>query len=110
MFPYPHSTEETPRTAKLYFGNRQTKVLNTSVKSIARFVGKIIADPRTLNQTVVTSDVESTVDEAWSIAAKVTGEDFSDYPRVRALSAWTVVLSSLSVIASGRRDRRADNE
>lgn len=45
-------------------------------------VPRIIADPRTLNQTVVAHDGEITLNEAWKIAEKVTGEDFSDYYEV----------------------------
>ncbi len=82
LFPWPHAIPETLLTPKFYVGDREKKVLYTSLKSIALFVARIINDPRTLNQTVITSDGEASLNETWPVAEKVSGEDFSDYPRV----------------------------
>ena len=82
LFPYPHSMPYTPLTPKHYVGDRQQKLLVSTLDSIGLFVARIIADPRTLNQIVVVHDGEVTLSETWALGAELTGEDFSDYPRV----------------------------
>ena len=69
----------------MFFAEGDKLLACTSRKSIGPFVARIISDPRTLNQVVITYDVELSKKDAWKIAEKVTGENFSDYPRVRAL-------------------------
>ncbi len=69
-------------TPKNYIGDRQKKVVYSTVKSLALLVVRVIDDPRTLNQTVIACDGETNIDEAWAIAEKVSGEDFSDYTMV----------------------------
>ena len=82
LFPYPHSMRDSPFTPKTYVGDRQQKILVSSLESIGTFMAKIVADPRTLNHTVVIHDIEASLSETWPIATEVSGEDFSDYPRV----------------------------
>ena len=82
LFPYPHSTPDNPFIHKNYVGDRQQKVLVSTLDSIGLFTARIIADPRTLNQVVVIHDWELTLADTWALAAEVSGEDFSDYPRV----------------------------
>ncbi|KAF9052314.1 NAD-P-binding protein [Hymenopellis radicata] len=82
MFPYPHATPENFFITKTYVGDRQKKLLFTDLKTIGAFVAHILDDPRTLNQTVVTSDGEANLDEVYALANKISGEDFSDFTRV----------------------------
>lgn len=82
IFPYPHSTPETPLASKHYVGDRQQKLLVSTLESIGLFVARIVADPRTLNQTVIIYDAEVSLSETWALGAELSGEDFSDYPRV----------------------------
>ena len=82
LFPYPHSTPESPLTPKHYAGDRQQKLLVSTIESIGLFMARIVADPRTLNQTVIVYDTEVSLSEAWALGAEMTGEDFSDYQRV----------------------------
>ncbi|KAF8901814.1 hypothetical protein CPB85DRAFT_1377277 [Mucidula mucida] len=84
LFPYPHAAPASLSvlTPKNYIGDRQKKVVYSTVKSLALLVVRVIDDPRTLNQTVIACDGETNIDEAWAIAEKVSGEDFSDYTMV----------------------------
>ncbi len=82
LFPYPHALPENIFVTKTYFGDRQKKVLYTELNSIGTFVARILADPRTLNQTVITSDGEATVNDIYTVASKISGEDFFDFTRV----------------------------
>ncbi|KIY67175.1 NAD-P-binding protein [Cylindrobasidium torrendii FP15055 ss-10] len=79
-FPFPHASKEAWNTPKHFTGTGDVPVLLTSMESIATFVGLIIVDERTLNQTVIIHDVEYTMNEVRKLAEKITGEDFSDYP------------------------------
>ena len=72
---------------KSYVGDRQKKALWTVPQTTAAFVRRIVNDPRTLNKTVMISDGQADLNEIWAVAEKVSGEDFSDYPRVRPLCA-----------------------
>ncbi|KAJ8689532.1 hypothetical protein PTI98_012430 [Pleurotus ostreatus] len=69
-------------TQKNYAGNRAQKLVYSTLSTTARMVAHIIVDSRTLNQTVVAYDGETSISETWKIAKKVIGEDFSDYPRL----------------------------
>ncbi|KDQ22610.1 hypothetical protein PLEOSDRAFT_163500 [Pleurotus ostreatus PC15] len=82
MFPPLHSARNTVTSQKAYAGNRSQKLIYSTLPTIGKMVARIIVDPRTLNQTVVAHDGEISIDETWKIAEKVTGEDFSDYPRI----------------------------
>ncbi|KAF9262028.1 NAD(P)-binding protein [Marasmius fiardii PR-910] len=88
MFPLPHSQVNTPEfpspSQKEFYGSGKTKSTYTSIKGVGEFVARIISDPRTINRTVQTWDVELTVDEIWAIGEAVSGEKFDDYPRVSA--------------------------
>lgn len=68
-------------TQKVYVGDRSQKLIYSTLPTIGKMVARIIVDPRTLNQTVVAYDGEISINETWKVAAKVTGEDFSDYPK-----------------------------
>ncbi|KAG9225639.1 hypothetical protein CCMSSC00406_0007496 [Pleurotus cornucopiae] len=81
MFPPPHSARNTLMTQKVYVGDRSQKLIYSTLPTIGKMVARIIVDPRTLNQTVVVYDGEISINETWKVAAKVTGEDFSDYPK-----------------------------
>ena len=72
--------EKLPST---FIADGKQKVACTALKNIGKFVAKIIVDPRTLNQLVMTWDGEWTQREAWDLTAKMLGEDFSDYPKVK---------------------------
>ncbi len=90
MWPYPHSlkSELSPieRNQNVFIAEGDKLIACTSRKSIGPFVARIISDPRTLNQIVIAYDVELSRRDAWKVAEKLTGEDFSDYPRVRMQS------------------------
>lgn len=68
-----------------FIGEGDQKVACTALKNVGAFVVRIINDPRTLNKIVMTYDGEWTQGEAWKLAEDITGEDFSDYRRVRSL-------------------------
>ena len=82
LFPYPHTVKETVLTPKYFVGDLQTKLVHTSFESIGLLLARIVADPRTLNRTVLLSGGEATASEMRVVAEKVSGEDFSDYPQV----------------------------
>ncbi len=82
ILPYPHATPENFIVTKTYVGDRQQKILYTELNSIGTFVARILADSRTLNQTVITSDGEANVNDIYQVASKISGEDFSDFTRV----------------------------
>ncbi len=82
MFPPLHSARNTLMTQKVYVGDRSQKLIYSTLPTIGKMVARIIVDPRTLNQTVVAYDGEISISETWKAAEKVTGEDFSDYPKV----------------------------
>ncbi|KAF4588029.1 NAD(P)-binding domain superfamily protein [Pleurotus pulmonarius] len=79
MWPTPHSEHNTLDTPKFYAGSKDQKLIYSTFPSIGKLVARIIADPRTINQTVVAHDGEITLRETWGIGERVTGEDFSDY-------------------------------
>ncbi len=82
ILPYPYATPENFIVTKTYVGDRQQKVLYTELNSIGTFVARILADPRTLNQTVITSEGEANLNEIYQVANKASGEDFFDFTRV----------------------------
>ncbi|KAF4565666.1 hypothetical protein EYR40_002264 [Pleurotus pulmonarius] len=82
MFPPLHSARNTLMTQKVYVGDRSQKLIYSTLPTIGKMVARIIVDPRTLNQTVVAYDGEISISETWQVTEKVTGEDFSDYPKV----------------------------
>ncbi|KAG9226874.1 hypothetical protein CCMSSC00406_0003453 [Pleurotus cornucopiae] len=84
MFPPLHSAKDTLLTRKMYVGDRSRPLIYSTLPTIGRMVARIVVDPRALNQTVVAYDGEVSVSDAWKVAEKVTGEDFSDYPEVSA--------------------------
>ena len=84
MWPYPHLKDVSlEQNQNNFYAEGDKLVTCTSRKSIGELVAKIISDPRTLNQLVMAYDLEISKKESWKIAEKITGEDFSDYPRVR---------------------------
>lgn len=82
IFPYPHALPDNPFIPKKFIGDGHQKLLYSTLETIGVFTARIIADPRTLNQLIVIHDGEITLSETWAVGAEVTGEDFSDYPRV----------------------------
>ncbi|KAF9023035.1 NAD(P)-binding protein [Hymenopellis radicata] len=90
MLPWPHATPENFFITKTYVGDRQQKTLYIDINSIGTFVARILADPRTLNQTVMAYDGEANLDEVYPVANRITGEDFFDFTRV-----WIVVSPSM---------------
>lgn len=82
MFPPLHSATDTLLTHKSYPGDKKQKTIYSTMPTIGTLAARIVADPRTLNQTVVAYDGEISLGETWAIAEKVTGEDFSDYYHV----------------------------
>ncbi|KDQ22609.1 hypothetical protein PLEOSDRAFT_16081, partial [Pleurotus ostreatus PC15] len=82
MLPPLHSAANTLLTQKYYIGNRDQKLVYSTLSTIGKMVARIVIDPQTLGQTVVVYDGEISINETWKVAEKVTGEDFSDYPKV----------------------------
>ncbi|KAJ7588063.1 NAD(P)-binding protein [Mycena floridula] len=80
LTPMPHSMNKPVN----FIGNGEKKVAYTSYHNIGDFVLRIIQDPRTLRQLVMTWDGEATQQEIWSVSERISGEDFSDYPRLTA--------------------------
>ncbi|KAK1221109.1 hypothetical protein PQX77_016087 [Marasmius sp. AFHP31] len=84
-FPFPHAVDGDPIAnymQKQFHGSGNVKTSWTATERVGEFVARIIADPRTLNKTVHTWDGEFTLDEAYALARKLTGENFDDYPKV----------------------------
>ncbi|KAJ8089256.1 hypothetical protein PM082_014504 [Marasmius tenuissimus] len=84
-FPFPHAVNGdliANSFQKQFNGPGNVKTSWTALERVGEFVARIIADPRTLNKTVHTWDGEFTLDEAYALASKLTGENFDDYPRV----------------------------
>ncbi|GJJ05993.1 hypothetical protein Clacol_000180 [Clathrus columnatus] len=76
VLPYPSNT--TGILAQRSYtagGTGKVKVAFTPRIDIGRFVAHIIADPRTLNQTVFCYSDQLTLDEVYDIANRVSGED-----------------------------------
>ncbi|KAJ8474130.1 hypothetical protein ONZ45_g16059 [Pleurotus djamor] len=82
MIPPPHALPHTIIAAKSYVGDKDKKLIWSTLPTIGAFVERIIRDPRTVNQTVIAHDGELTQAEAWQVAEEVSGEDFSDYYKV----------------------------
>ncbi|KAJ7583064.1 NAD(P)-binding protein [Mycena floridula] len=78
--PLPHSFKKPMN----FIANGDKKIAYTSYYNIGDFVLRIIQDPRTLRQLVITWDGEATQTEIWTVCERVSGEDFSDYPRLTA--------------------------
>ncbi|KAF9262029.1 NAD-P-binding protein [Marasmius fiardii PR-910] len=103
MFPVPDSDAATLQpippipSQKEFFGSGKLKSTYTSLEGVGDFVARIISDPRTINQTVQTWDVELTLDEIWATAETVSGKSFGGHPRVPA-----------EEVESRIRDRPAD--
>ena len=87
VLPFPHSTPADDEVAeffsKRFHGPGDVKLAYTGLESVGEFVSRIISDPRTLNRTVQAWDGQTTLNEAYALASRVTGENFDDYPRVR---------------------------
>ncbi|KAK1226672.1 hypothetical protein PQX77_010351 [Marasmius sp. AFHP31] len=84
-FPFPHAIDGDPIAnsfQKKFNGPGNVKASWTALERVGDFVARIITDPRTLNKTVHTWDGEFTLDEAYALASKLTGENFDDYPKV----------------------------
>lgn len=84
MLPPLHSAKDTLLTLKSHPAYTRQRTIYSTIATIGKMVPLIIADPRTLNRTVVAHDGEITLEETWKLAEKVTGEDFSDYHEVGA--------------------------
>ena len=86
MWPYPHSLKSElsliEKNQTVFVAEGDKLLACTSRKSIGAFVARIISDPRTLNQVIITYDVELSRRDAWKVAEKLTGEDFSTPPRI----------------------------
>ncbi|KAL0574615.1 hypothetical protein V5O48_007341 [Marasmius crinis-equi] len=87
LLPQPHSVDSTPGVnvlTKQFHGTGKVKTTYTILDRVGEFVARIITDSRTLNQTVQTWDGEATLEEAYAVGSKITGENFDDYPRIPA--------------------------
>ncbi|KAH8824370.1 NAD(P)-binding protein [Flagelloscypha sp. PMI_526] len=85
MYPYPHGMDTfLAGIGKEFYGSGKVPVSWIDYANLGKLIALIVADPRTLNQVVHAYDGESTLEEAWALAAKVSGENFSDYPRITA--------------------------
>ncbi|KAH8823145.1 NAD-P-binding protein [Flagelloscypha sp. PMI_526] len=84
MLPYPTSIQANiiERLQNIFTGDGNTRLLSTSMHSIGAHVALILADPRTLNRTVITYDGNLSLTEARNMAEKITGGDFSGYPKL----------------------------
>ncbi|KIY63602.1 NAD(P)-binding protein [Cylindrobasidium torrendii FP15055 ss-10] len=87
LLPLPQSSYMTkflPPTQKqsAYVGDIHKRITISTLGSIGIFTAKILADPRTLNQTVLIHDGDMSIAEAHELSRKVTGKDFSDCTRV----------------------------
>lgn len=84
LFPYSHKLELSmlEQFTSTFVGDGSKTIACTALKNIGPLVVRIINDPRTLNRIIMTYDGEWTQGEAWKLAGEITGEDFSDYPRV----------------------------
>ena len=112
LVPYSHKLELS-RFEKLpstFIADGNQKVACTALKNIGKFVARIIADPRTLNQLVMTWDGEWTQREAWDLTAKMLGEDFSDYPKVKTFQIhWKVLIDSLQLTPDQVEERKKED-
>ncbi|KAG7094458.1 hypothetical protein E1B28_008054 [Marasmius oreades] len=84
LFPQSHSVAGNSPMGKQFYGSGKVKTAYTALERVGEFVARIIGDPRTLNQIVQAYDGEATLEEVWTIASKVTGENFDDYTRLSA--------------------------
>ncbi|KAH8823146.1 NAD(P)-binding protein [Flagelloscypha sp. PMI_526] len=84
MIPYSTSiqTNKFESSRNVFKGDGNARLLSTSMHSIGAHVALILADPRTLNQAVITYDGNLSLREARGIAEKISGEDFSSYPKL----------------------------
>ncbi|KAH8823129.1 NAD-P-binding protein [Flagelloscypha sp. PMI_526] len=82
----PYSTSIQANTVEsfqnVFKGDGNARLLSTSLHSIGAHVALILADPRTLNQAVIAYDGYPSFKEARSIAERITGDDFSAYPKL----------------------------
>ncbi|KAH8804282.1 NAD(P)-binding protein [Flagelloscypha sp. PMI_526] len=86
LLPLPHSSNgyPLPESGKIFVGSGQLPVTWTDYSNIGHLVRLTLEDSGTLNKTVHLYDGETTLEEAWDVGAKISGEDFSDYARVNA--------------------------
>ncbi|KAK1224481.1 hypothetical protein PQX77_012594 [Marasmius sp. AFHP31] len=85
ILPFPHSFQAEPTAAvfqKQFHGSGTVKSAYTPLERVGEFVARIISDERTLNRTVQAWDGETTLNEVFAVASKVTGENFDDYHRL----------------------------
>ncbi|KAK1227964.1 hypothetical protein PQX77_009011 [Marasmius sp. AFHP31] len=82
LFPAPHSAKDDAQNA--FYGTGEVKTAYIGLERVGDFVARIISDERTLNKTVQVYDGEATLEEAWSLGSKVSGENFDDYKRFSA--------------------------
>ncbi|KAH8824181.1 hypothetical protein DL96DRAFT_1467778 [Flagelloscypha sp. PMI_526] len=87
ILPLPHVNPGAPlpEFGKQFAGSGKVLVSWTEWDSVGKLVTLIVADPRTLNQTVHAYDGEATLEEGWDLGTKISGEDFSDYPKASPL-------------------------
>ncbi|KAH8804283.1 hypothetical protein DL96DRAFT_1822660 [Flagelloscypha sp. PMI_526] len=86
LLPLPHSLDgyPLPESGKIFVGSGKLPVTWTDYSNVGHLVRLTLEDSTTLNKTVHLYDGETTLEEAWTVGAKVSGEDFSDYARVDA--------------------------
>ncbi|KAH8832156.1 NAD(P)-binding protein [Flagelloscypha sp. PMI_526] len=86
IFPLPHAFpgHPLPESGKEFKGTGKEPVAWIDYNNLGKLFPLILGDPRTFNQAVYVYDGETTLDEAWSLGAKLAGEDFSDYLKVNA--------------------------
>ncbi|KAH8832081.1 hypothetical protein DL96DRAFT_1779863 [Flagelloscypha sp. PMI_526] len=86
IFPLPHamSGHPIPECGKEFKGTGKVNIPWVDYNNVGELVALIVSDPRTLNKTVYAYDGETTLDETWTLGTRLTGEDFSDYPRISA--------------------------
>ncbi|KAH8832080.1 hypothetical protein DL96DRAFT_1494518 [Flagelloscypha sp. PMI_526] len=86
LFPLPPAMSgyPFPEYGKEFRGTGNVPVTWVDYNNIGKLVTLIVADPRTLNNTVYAYDGETTLEETWALAVELTGEDFSEYPKITA--------------------------
>ncbi|KIY68784.1 NAD(P)-binding protein [Cylindrobasidium torrendii FP15055 ss-10] len=76
----PQTQAQAQRT---YAGDMHKRITISTLDSIGIFTAKILADPRTLNKSVLIHDGDMSLAEAFTYAKKVTKKDFkSEYTKI----------------------------
>lgn len=67
---------QVPEFSKYIFGTGQVKCAVTDVRDLGKFAARIIADERTLNQYVFCWTEETTQNEMFALAERISGRKF----------------------------------